>query len=98
MSDRRKQIVSANDLLVGDVVYLTENGSWSRDLIDAAVAENDEIANALLEIANRQPERVVGPYLVDVKQDNNSIVPNHIREQLRGLGPSVLSANTGTAN
>ncbi len=93
MSRTTKRIVSANDLLDGDVVYLTPGGSWSRSLQDAAVADDDLAANALLDIANRQPEAVVGPYLVSISQSSGSVLPGLVREQLRNDGPSVFAGS-----
>ena len=55
MSATTKDIVSANDLMDGSVVYLTANGTWSRAIRDAALAESKTAADALLEIANNQP-------------------------------------------
>ncbi len=93
MTKNQIQVVSANDLFDGEVVYLTENGTWSRALSDAAMADKDEAAAALIEIANRQPERVVGPYLIDVDQETDQITPSHIREKLREGGPSIAFTN-----
>lgn len=81
------QIVSANDLMDGDVVYLDPAGQWSRSLDDAAVAETSEDATALLERAN-QPGRVVGPVLIDVALTGVRPEPTHLREKLRERGPS----------
>lgn len=84
------QIVTANDLREGDVVFLTENGSWSRRVRDAAVANDKEAAQALLESA--QPSvadnTVVEPYLVNVAITADGPFPNRYREQLRCLGPT----------
>ena len=93
MTKNKIQVVSANDLFDGEVVYLTEHGTWSRELRDAAMADKHEAAAALIEIANRQPERVVGPYLIDVDQETGQITPSHIREKLREGGPSIAFAN-----
>ena len=60
------KIVSANDLLMGDVVYLDRSGTWTRRLDAAAVAETPEAAEDLLAAAAAQPDQVVGPYLADV--------------------------------
>ncbi|MEO1276748.1 MAG: DUF2849 domain-containing protein [Pseudomonadota bacterium] len=81
------KIVSANDLMDGDVVYLAADARWSRDLSDAAVAETPEAAAALLERAN-QPGRVVGPVLIDVALTGARPEPTHLREKLRERGPS----------
>jgi hypothetical protein len=83
------QIVSANDLLEGDVVYLCADGGWTRHLSDAAVATDAEGAAALLAAAVAQPGRVVDPYLSDVAiEPGASPRPLHYREIFRTRGPS----------
>ncbi|MGI9418915.1 MAG: DUF2849 domain-containing protein [Geminicoccaceae bacterium] len=82
------KIVSANDLLDGDVVYLEPGGAWTRHLSDAAVADSDETADRLLVIGD-QPSKVVGPYLVGVTLDDHGVpTPTHFREKYRELGPT----------
>ena len=83
------KIVSANDLLMGDVVYLDRSGTWTRRLDAAAVAETPEAADDLLAAAAAQPDQVVGPYLADVILRDGAIsVLLHLREKLRDRGPS----------
>ncbi|MEM6664321.1 MAG: DUF2849 domain-containing protein [Pseudomonadota bacterium] len=83
------QIVSANDLLAGDVVYLDRTGTWTRHLVRAAVAMTPEEAEALLDTAVSQPAAVVGPYLVDVDlTPGEGPTPVHFRESFREQGPS----------
>lgn len=81
------QIVSANDLLVGDVVYLTSGETWTREITDAAVAETKAEAEGLLTAATAQQDRVVGPYLVDIELGGRP-QPLHFRERYRDMGPS----------
>lgn len=81
------RIVSANDLFVGDVVYLTSSHGWTRRLADAAVARDEAAAEALLAAAN-QPGAVVDPYLADVSLETGAPVPTHFREVYRTRGPS----------
>jgi hypothetical protein len=82
------KIVSANDLLEGDVVWLTPDHGWSRDLRAAAVAQAPDAAEALLSAAEAQPERVVGPFLADVEIEGGAPRPLHFREVYRTRGPS----------
>ena len=49
------QMATGNDLLVGDVVYFTSEGEWSREIGDAALAVNPEAAKDLLERASAFP-------------------------------------------
>ncbi|MCB1832215.1 MAG: DUF2849 domain-containing protein [Geminicoccaceae bacterium] len=83
------QIVSANDLIEGDVVYLDAGREWTRRLADAAIARDEAQAQALLALAD-QPARVVGPCLVAVSiDDEGGPQPVHYRERFRERGPSV---------
>ena len=82
------QIVSANTLLEGDVVYLDRAHGWTRDLAQAAVARSEDEATALLKAA-AQPGRVVDPYLAEVALEADAPPrPLHYREVFRTRGPS----------
>jgi len=83
------QIVTANDLLDGDVVYLTGDGSWMRRPAGAAIARTVVQAQMLLSRAAAQSNRVVDPYLAAVSiSPRGQPVPVHFREQFRARGPS----------
>lgn len=89
VKDFHPKIVSANDLLSGDVVYLDATGAWTRALRDAAVARTPDAADEL-EAASHQPDKVVGPYLLDVRIDDRGWpVPSHFREKFRDRGPTI---------
>ena len=79
------KVVTANDLLQGDVIYLNGHGAWVRDLRLAAVFESQDIADAAL-AANT--DDVVGAYVIDVQRDINGTDPIHFREDFRATGPS----------
>lgn len=86
---KHPQVVTANDLFEGDVVYLTASGDWSRLHGDAAVARHPESAERLLATAQSQPDRIVGAYLADVSIDaTGRPQPVHFREAFRTRGPS----------
>lgn len=82
------KIVSANDLLDGDVVWLDAAGGWTRDLRNAAVAHDPEAAERLLAAGAAQQGRVVGPALADVALEAGGPRPLHFREAFRARGPS----------
>ncbi|ARE42301.1 hypothetical protein RGUI_4275 (plasmid) [Rhodovulum sp. P5] len=85
----RPEIVTANDLLMGDAVYLTENGGWSRWHGDAHVARDAAEARQMLRQAEAQAAKVVGPYLAGAELDaDGRPVPVHFREAFRSRGPS----------
>ncbi|MEM9250542.1 MAG: DUF2849 domain-containing protein [Pseudomonadota bacterium] len=86
------RIVSANDLLDGDVVYFEgdgDAGEWTRHLARATVADTPEAADALLARAAAQPHRVVGPALAEVERTESGPRPLHYREVTRATGPTT---------
>ena len=85
------QDVTANRLGDGLVVFLTADGGWSENINDARVADGKDAAEAILAQASA-PELdvvIVGPYLIDVEQQDGGLVPTKYREVLRTKGPSV---------
>lgn len=86
---KHPQIVTANDLHEGDVIYMTQSGTWSRDHGEAAVAHDAEHGERLLAAANAQPGEIVGAYLADVSiGEDGRPRPVHFREAFRTRGPS----------
>lgn len=85
----KPKVVTANDLLLGDVIYLTATGTWARDHADALVARTQDEADELLAQANAQQLTIVGPYLAEATLDvSGTPGPVHFREEFRTRGPS----------
>ena len=82
------KVVTANDLLEGDVVYLTAKDTWSRRLTDADVLTDDADAQIRLIDASTRTSEVVGVYLADVATTDTGPKPTHFREEFRTKGPS----------
>lgn len=82
------KVVTANALLEGDVIYLTADDRWSRNLAEAEVIEDEAIGQMRLLDAQRQVDRVVGAYLADVSPSPHGPQPVHFREDFRRKGPS----------
>ncbi|MEM1267135.1 MAG: DUF2849 domain-containing protein [Pseudomonadota bacterium] len=82
------KIATANDLLEGDVVYFTPEGTWSRTHEEAAVADTPEAAAELLDRASGRALEVVGVYLADATLAGGAPRPVHFREIARTRGPS----------
>lgn len=82
-------VVTANDLLSGDAVWLTPGGNWSRSLADAEVIDEAARAGALLDRAAGQPGSVVGPYLAAIRPGPLGPRPVEFRERLRARGPAI---------
>ncbi|WP_420405194.1 DUF2849 domain-containing protein [Nisaea sp.] len=87
----QKQIMTANRLSDGAVVYLGADDEWVLSLHDAEVAEGEEEAVRLEERAGlaMKQQKIVGPYLfaVDVSECGISAVSQ--REIIRSAGPTV---------
>jgi hypothetical protein len=81
------KVVTASDLLRGDVIYQTATG-WSRDLADAEVLTDEADADLRLIDASQQTGSVVGAYLADVDTAAGTPKPKHFREDFRAKGPS----------
>jgi hypothetical protein len=84
-------LLTASDLLEGDVVYFTGAG-WDRPLASALVAA-DEATAARLESALAEAEAdrlLVAPYLVTVEVvAGGAVIPQHYRERIRSRGPTI---------
>lgn len=82
------KVVTANDLLEGDVIYLTEDDRWSRKLSEAELITDEAHAQIRLLDAERQVSKIVGAYLADAVAGDNGPEPTHFREDFRRTGPS----------
>ena len=85
------KVVTANALLEGDVVYLTNADFWTRNLKDAALLMDAADAELRLLQASAQTGVVVGAYLADMKDGPDGPEPTHFREAFRRKGPSNYS-------
>lgn len=84
------QLVTANRLRDGAVVYRTETDGWSTDLARAYLVADAE-AEALLAAAETGPKPlpVVAPYLIEAEFEGGAIRPRSLRERIRAQGPTV---------
>jgi predicted NAD/FAD-binding protein len=85
------QVMTANRLRDGVVVFMTRAGGWSEKIDDAALALEPQAA-AALEARAKEDERatlVTGSYLFDAERIGSHVRASHIRERLRALGPTV---------
>ncbi|WP_375691559.1 DUF2849 domain-containing protein [Pseudooceanicola sp. LIPI14-2-Ac024] len=82
------KVVTANALLEGDVVYLTKDDRWTRELSEAELLTDEAHADLRLIEAGRRAGEIVGAYLADMKPGPNGPEPTHFREDFRRTGPS----------
>jgi len=92
MSDSEEiyQVITANRLREGVIVYMTKDGNvtgWTENIDYAYIAGEDEI-DGLLETAKQyeQSSTVVGSYAVEIA---GTRVPLTARERIRAAGPSI---------
>ena len=85
------QIVTANRLGDGLVVYLAAEAIWSECIEDSLIAAEASQGEELMEEAARAvaARQVVDPYLIDVAHKDGAIVPVRFREVIRAVGPLV---------
>ena len=82
------KVVTANRLLEGDAVWLTEDDKWSVNMSDAEFIEDEAVAQDRLLYAISQANVVVGAYLVDADGTSDGPAPKPFREEFRTRGPS----------
>jgi hypothetical protein len=83
------KVLTANDLIWGDVVYLAPDGDWVRRLADAKLFTDAQAASAALAQADQQQNQIISAFLTDARLDQNARPePTHLREQFRANGPS----------
>lgn len=87
------QLILANRLDDGRAVFLTPSGEWSKQVSEAAVANNEEELTGLLAVAQAAEvsNQVVSvtPVAADVSGD--TVAPAHIKFAMQSRGPSVRS-------
>lgn len=82
------RVVTANALLSGEVVYLTDTDRWTTRHEEAELIEDEAHAQLRLLHAESQPGVVVGPYLAEATPGPDGPVPLRRREAIRARGPT----------
>ena len=92
-------VLTANDLLEGDVIYLAPDGAWTRRLASARLFVDEAEADRSLAAAESQEDTVIGPYLAAaIPGDRRGPQPAHFREAFRAAGPSNCKHGKPTGN
>ena len=92
------QILTANDLLSGDIVYWT-GSRWSRVHSEAHVFDEKEEAEGALAEAEDDEATVVSAFLAVVALDTNGRpVPGHYRDRIRATGPTIRYGKDAAAD
>ena len=87
------QVVTANHLRDGDVVYLAKNGQWTPWLDQACVAETETALDRLLTIAEEAERacKVISIYAMPVGEASVPLDALSARERIRAKGPTTRS-------
>jgi hypothetical protein len=84
------QVLTANRLQPGEVVYWNGAKGWVTALAEAEVLEDERAESTLKEVQEYVAKReVVATYLFDVRVENGAIKPVKMREIIRAAGPTV---------
>lgn len=82
------KVVTANALIEGDVIYLTDRDMWTRNMCEAELITDEAHAQLRLLEATQKGSEAVGAYLADALQGTTGPEPTHFREDFRRRGPS----------
>ena len=83
------KVLTANELLSGDVVYWGPENTWVPRFEQALYLDVEIEAEAVLKLAEAQADQVVGAYLTDATLGaDGHPAPTHFRETFRNQGPS----------
>jgi Protein of unknown function (DUF2849) len=87
------QVMTANRLRDGEVVFLTRAGVWSERIDEAVLAQEPQSVAALeSRAANDVGATIItGQYLFEAERVDGKIRALHMRERIRTLGPTVRS-------
>jgi len=79
------QMVTANRLVDGTVVYLTADKDWSEKFVDGAVWTDQESADGALKAGDEAvaARLIVGPYLIEVATTDAGPQPTSAKERIR---------------
>jgi hypothetical protein len=84
-------VITANRLADGIVVFQAADEDWTEDFNRAAVRADEPSTAAALARAKEDESRnlVVDPYAVPVEERNGHVAPKALREAIRAAGPTT---------
>lgn len=85
-------ILTANDLISGDIVYWGQNEAWTKQFSNSLSILTEEDKDKLEQIGKQEENNniVVGAYIISLqKQADGRLYPLALREQHRIQGPSI---------
>ena len=92
------QMIIANRLRDGVVVFLAPNDAWDPAIGAGTLIDNEAEATTLMAVAKRHEAecQVIDPQLIDVEVKDGTPRPTAIREAIRAFGPTVRTDLTET--
>ena len=92
------QVVTANRLRDGAIVWLTPQLGWSEDFADSKVLRDEAEAKVALDAAgvDVKARLVVGPYLAEVDETPQGLKPNSARERIRASRLPTITPDQGS--
>ena len=83
------QVIMANDLLTGDVIFLSRDScNWTEFLQEAWVGESQQLVEQMLTIVG-DSHLIIDALAIDVEENQGNLELKTFRERLRSQGPSV---------
>ena len=84
------QMIIANRLTDGVVVFMTADGAWVEAIADGYLFPDDE-AERQLELGGRGELdcEIIDPCLIEVEERDGIRTPTSYREEIRARGPSI---------
>jgi hypothetical protein len=85
------QIITANRVDNGRVVYLSGDGEWSESVNDSRLIDTEEDLERLTAAADQsvKAQVVIDAYAIDAAEQDGRIEPTRYRERIRAFGPSI---------
>ena len=86
-------VVTANRLTDGIVVYLAPDGSWVEDIARARIASTENETKALEDVAAKdvKARKVVAVYPMEVALVDGAVDPLSVRERIRASHRTTLT-------
>ena len=92
------QVVTANRLRDGVIVWLKPDLTWSEDFAASKPLRDEAEAKAALDAAGVavKARLVVGPYLAEVDETPEGLKPNSARERIRAIAKPTIIPDQGS--
>jgi hypothetical protein len=84
-------VISANRLNDGIVVYLGKTGEWQERLAAAQIFSDEAATKAALELAKAAVKEnlILDPFAVEVIGDGTDLKAKSLRDSIRAKGPTI---------